>query len=68
MPQSKCKNVNGRMVCGMLRSGGKVPKSGVYRLHKGEQVFTPGQLKNAAHTKTKKYTRQHKKKGCSCKH
>jgi hypothetical protein len=56
------------MVCGMLRSGGKVPKSGVYRLHKGEQVFTPGQLKNAAHTKTKKHTRQHKKKGCSCKH
>ena len=58
------------MVCGMLRAGGKVPKSGVYRLHKGEQVFTPGQLTKAAHTKKKPHAaRRHKKKnGCSCKH
>ena len=47
MPNSKsqCKNVGGKMVCGMLHSGGKAHKNGVFRLAKGERVFSPAQLK-----------------------
>ena len=44
MPQSRCKNVKGRIVCGMLHSGGKTTKDGVYRLAKGETVMTPQQV------------------------
>lgn len=44
MPQSRCKNVRGRIVCGMLHSGGKTTKDGVYRLAKGETVMTPQQV------------------------
>ena len=72
MAQSKCKKVGSKLVCGMLRAGGSVPKSGVYRLHKGEKVFTPSQMKqmkmgHSPHkTKTKKKVMQtitvHKKK------
>ena len=69
MPDSKsnCKNVGGEMVCGMLHSGGRAHKNGVFRLAKGERVFTPAQLKYFG--KTKKKTKAHrKKKGCKCKH
>ena len=64
--RSKCKVVNGKYVCGMLRGGGTVNKSGVYRLHKDEQVFTKGQLQKAG--KTKKSTGKKKGKKCKCKH
>jgi hypothetical protein len=54
------------MVCGMLHGGGKAHKSGVFRLAKGERVFTPAQLKYFG--KSKKKTKSHrKKKGCKCK-
>ena len=33
-----CKNVKGRVVCGSLSKGGVAGKTGVYLLHKGEQV------------------------------
>ena len=64
--RSKCKVVNGKYVCGMLRGGGTVNKSGVYRLHKDEQVFTKGQLQKAG--KKKKSTGKKKGKKCKCKH
>ena len=68
MPNSKsqCKNVGGKIVCGMLHGGGKAHKSGVFRLAKGERVFTPAQLKYFG--KSKKKTAHKKKKGCTCKH
>ena len=68
MPNSKsqCKNVGGKMVCGMLHGGGKAHKSGVFRLAKGERVFTPAQLKYFG--KSKKKTAHKKKRGCKCKH
>jgi len=65
--RSKCKVVNGKYVCGMLRGGGTVNKSGVYRLHKDEQVFTKGQLQKAGKTK-KGSTGKKKGKKCKCKH
>jgi hypothetical protein len=57
-------------VCGALRSGGTVPKPGLYRLHAGEKVFTKKQLAAAGKvSKTKKAPKRHrKKKGCKCKH
>ena len=64
--RSKCKIQNGKFVCGMLRGGGTVNKSGIYRLHKDEQVFTKGQLQKAG--KTKKGTSKGKGKKCKCKH
>ena len=64
--RSKCKIQNGKFVCGMLRGGGTVNKSGIYRLHKDEQVFTKGQLQKAS--KTKKSTSKGKGKKCKCKH
>ena len=65
--RSKCKVVNGKYVCGMLRGGGTVNKSGVYRLHKDEQVFTKGQLQKAGKTK-KGCSGKGKGKKCKCKH
>ena len=52
-----CSNINGKIVCGKLHAGGKVPKSGVYRLAKGEIVFNLNQLKAAGKA-------PHKKCGC----
>ena len=71
MPQSKsssnCKNVGGKMVCGMLHSGGKAHKNGIFRLAKGERVMSASQLKYLGKTKnTSKGSK--KKKGCNCKH
>ena len=65
--RSKCKIQNGKFVCGMLRGGGTVNKSGIYRLHKDEQVFTKAQLQKAGKTK-KKGTSKGKSKKCKCKH
>ena len=65
--RSKCKIQNGKFVCGMLRGGGTVNKSGIYRLHKDEQVFTKAQLQKASKTK-KKGTSKGKSKKCKCKH
>ena len=65
--RSKCKVQNGKYVCGMLRGGGTVNKSGVYRLHKDEQVFTKAQLHKAAKSK-KGGSGKGKAKKCKCKH
>jgi hypothetical protein len=51
----------------MLHGGGKAGKSGVYRLAKGEQVFTPGQLKTMK-KKHSSHASHGKKKKCRCKH
>ena len=51
----------------MLRGGGTVNKTGVFRLHKDEQVFTKAQLQKAGKTK-KKGTSKGKGKKCKCKH
>ena len=59
----KCSVVKGKLVCGMLKGGGTVPKAGVYMLHKNEEVFTPSQLK-----KKVKVTTRGKKHKCACKH
>jgi len=66
--RSKCKIQNGKFVCGMLRGGGTVNKSGIYRLHKDEQVFTKGQLQKAGKTKKKGTSKGKSKKKCKCKH
>ena len=68
-----CKNIRGKMVCGMLHSGGKATKDGVYRLAKGEKVFSPNQLQSmckGGKCKTKKKTGgvKGKRKKCNCKH
>lgn len=55
-----CNNVGGKVVCGKLHKGGTAPKAGVYRLAKGEKVYTPAQLKKMGAPKG------HSKK-CSCK-
>jgi hypothetical protein len=69
MPGSKsqCKNVNGKMVCGMLHGGGRAHKTGVFRLAKGERVLTPAQMKYFGKSKRKTKS-PHKKKKCTCKH
>ena len=55
-----CNNVNGKIVCGKLHKGGKVPKAGTFRLAKGEKVYTPKQLKAAGKaTKTKCGCKKH---------
>jgi hypothetical protein len=55
------------MVCGMLHSGGKAHKNGIFRLAKGERVMSASQLKYFG--KTKKTSKgSKKKKGCNCKH
>jgi hypothetical protein len=52
------------MVCGMLHSGGKAHRNGVFRLANGERVFTPAHLKYFG--KSNKNTKSHrKKKGAS---
>ena len=71
MPTKNCKNIGGKMVCGMLHSGGKATKDGVYRLAKGEKVFSPHQLKSMC--KGGKCKKKHsggngKRKKCNCKH
>ena len=66
--RSKCKIQNGKFVCGMLRGGGTVNKSGIYRLHKDEQVFTKAQLQKAGKTKKKGTSKGKSKKKCKCKH
>jgi hypothetical protein len=58
-----CNNVNGKIVCGKLHAGGKVPKAGLYRLAKGEKVYKPNQLKAAGKAPKKKC-----KCGCKKKH
>lgn len=65
--RSKCQKVGNRLVCGMLHGGGRAGKSGVYRLAKGEQVFTPGQLKTMK-KKHSSHASHGKKKKCRCKH
>ena len=57
-------------MCGALRSGGTVPKPGLYGLHAVEKGFTKKQLAEAGKvSKTKKVPKRHrKKKGCKCKH
>ena len=65
--KSKCQNVHGKVVCGMLHGGGKSHKTGIYRLAKGERVMSPAQLKYFG--KTKKPSKSHqKKRACKCKH
>ena len=71
----KFKNIGGQMVCGALRSGGQVKKSGVYRLHKGEKVFSTNELNKAckcshagAATKKKGKKGATKHSKCKCKH
>ena len=66
---NKCRKVGEKLVCGALRGGGTVPKSGgVFRLHKGEKIFTPSQLKQMAKKKPTKKKAGRKKKACKCKH
>ena len=60
-----CKVVNKKLVCGMLHSGGTANKSGVYRLAKGEKVFTKGQMHNLTKGTSSKSTKTKKK--CKCK-
>ena len=62
--KSNCKNIKGKMVCGMLHGGGKAHKSGVFRLAKGERVMSPAQLKYFG---KKKSAHKGKKKSCHCK-
>jgi hypothetical protein len=62
--KSNCKNIKGKMVCGMLHGGGKAHKSGVFRLAKGERVMSPAQLKYFGN---KKSAHKGKKKPCHCK-
>ena len=46
MPGPKCSVVKGKIVCGKLHAGGKVPsKGGVFRLAKGEKVFSKSAVK-----------------------
>ena len=69
-----CKNIRGKLVCGMLHAGGKATKDGLYRLAKGEKVFSPNQLQSmckGGKCKTKKKTSgagKGKRKKCNCKH
>jgi hypothetical protein len=71
MPQTRCKNVNGQILCGKLHSGGKAVKKGIYNLAKGEHVVSPLQiakLRKTGSTTTKKRATKHKKVKCKCKH
>jgi len=56
---SDCSVRNGRMVCGMARSGAGIRKSGIYRLHKGEKVFSKAKV-NSYQKKCKKCSANHK--------
>ena len=73
MPTKNCKNIGGKMVCGMLHAGGKATQDGVYRLAKGERVFSPHQLKGMCKGGKCKTKKKHsggngKRKKCNCKH
>ena len=70
MPRPKCSFVKGKgIVCGQLHSGGSVPsRGGVYRLAKGEKVFSKTALNKLAKGSKKKLTTKHKRKKCNCKH
>ena len=66
------KNIKGRMVCGMLHGRGTADKTGVFRLKKGERVFSSAQLKKEA-LKGKPCKKTKKCAGgngtnCTCKH
>ena len=64
MPRPKCSFVKGKgIVCGQLPSRG-----GVYRLAKGEKVFSKTALNKLAKGSKKKYATKHKRKKCNCKH
>ena len=67
---NKCKFVPKKgVVCGQLHGGGAVPKGGVYRLARGEKVFSKTALGKLARTGTKKkHATKHKRKKCNCKH
>lgn len=66
MPGPKCSVVKGKIVCGKLHAGGKVPsKGGVFRLAKGEKVFSKSAVKTLG---KKTHASKHKKKKCNCKH
>jgi hypothetical protein len=52
------------MVCGMLHGGGKAHKDGVFRLAKGEKVFSPHQLKAMCKGPGCKKTQKQRKKKC----
>ena len=71
MPRPKCSFVKGKgIVCGQLDSGGSVPScGGVYRLAKGEKVFSKTALnKLAKGGSKKKHATKHKRKKSNCKH
>jgi hypothetical protein len=70
MPHPKCSFVKGKgIVCGQLHSGGSVPsRGGVYRLAKGEKVFSKTALNKLAKGSKKKHATKHKRKKCNCKH
>ena len=70
MPRPKCSFVKGKgIVCGQLHSGGSVPsRGGVYRLAKGEKVFSKTALNKLAKGSKKKHATKHKLKKCNCKH
>ena len=74
-----CRNIKGQLVCGALAKGGKVVKTGLHLLHKGETKLTPAKVKqmmkagktavSAAKTVKKKYNaKRGRKKRCNCKH
>jgi hypothetical protein len=65
-----CKRIGNKMVCGMLHGGGTANRDGLFRLAKGERVFSPLQLKHISSKGKKKCkSKCAKKKGkkCSCK-
>ena len=72
MASPKCKFVPKRgIVCGgALHSGGTVPMGGgVFRLAKGEKVYSKTALhKMAKGGSKKKHATKHKRKKCNCKH
>lgn len=55
--QKNCRKVGDRVVCGMLHSGGQTKRAGVYRLAKGEKVYSPAQLKALASKAKHQHTR-----------
>ena len=70
MPRPKCSFVRGKgIVCGQLHGGGSVSRGGVYRLAKGEKVFSKTALSKLAKSGSKKkHATKHKRKKCNCKH
>lgn len=67
--QKNCRKVGDRVVCGMLHSGGQTKRAGVYRLAKGEKVYSSAQLKAlASKGKTPTHKKRKSKSSCKCKH